>query len=56
MTETIYTTGAFCQPVKINGVFRWVVTEFNDDTFRDGKYVDIKESADSEDGLIIGGD
>ena len=37
--ERIYTTGAFVEPVLIGGVWRWVVVEFESDSFYDGDYI-----------------
>ena len=51
-----FTTGAYIQPVSYTGpngdrVFGWMVTGFEDDTFRDGKYLDVEVCADSLAGL-----
>lgn len=48
-----YTTGAILVPVFLDGRWRWVVSEFTDDTYdSDGEYVDAKEAADDMFGLI----
>ncbi|MDR1484486.1 MAG: hypothetical protein LBT09_06645 [Planctomycetaceae bacterium] len=48
----VYTTGAFLEPVKIGNQYHWVVTEFNDDTYRDGDHVSVVEYADKPEKLI----
>lgn len=56
MEATIYTTGATLQAieVEINGVkqWRWVVTSFEDDSYQNGKTIDICEYAESKDKLL----
>lgn len=37
MTSSVFTTGAFLEKVKIKGVWRWVVSEFEDNTYIDGE-------------------
>lgn len=54
--DPVYTTGAFIQPVSYVGsdgetVFGWIVTEFEDDTYRDGECLNIEVSADNLAGL-----
>lgn len=51
-----FTTGAHIAPVQINGKWRWIVTEFEDDTFVDGELVNPDSVADTEDGLIKEGE
>lgn len=52
----IYTTGAFISPTMrvINGeeVWMWVVEEFTDDSYMDGKVCSPKEFAYSSDDLL----
>jgi hypothetical protein len=57
---TIYTTGAYLQPVKITGkdgreTWRWLVSGFNDDTYLDGNLCNPVETAEMADGLLIDG-
>lgn len=56
MNTTIFTTGATLQAVevKINGVkqWRWVVIGFEDDSFQNGKTIDVCEYADDQKGLL----
>jgi hypothetical protein len=52
MIPTIFTIGAFLQPMKIQRedgreYWVWTVTEFIDDSFRDGKVFNPKESAEN---------
>jgi len=53
---TIFTTGAFLVPVKIirDGVetWRWLVTEFVDDSYYDGEYCDPVEFATEKEKLF----
>lgn len=53
----IFTTGAFLKPVKvsINGreCWMWVVTEFIDDSFKDGEVYNPIEFAESKNELLI---
>lgn len=56
----IYTTGAFLRPMRVqtndteNGwVWRWVVTEFKEDSFLDGDVYNPPESAHTEEELLI---
>jgi len=51
---TAHTMGAFIVPMKVEGVWQWVVSEFTDDTFKDGDYIYTKEWAEEREGLIIG--
>ena len=54
----IYTVGAFCAPSKWvdpdtgKEQWCWVVTEFNDDSYMDGKYVNPAEKADVREKLM----
>ena len=55
MIELAFTTGAFISPMKqADGTYRWVVTEFEDDTFIDGEEVNVQEIASKEDDLVLG--
>ena len=51
----IFTTGAFLKAIEIdiNGKrqFRWIVTQFEDDSFENGELIIPIESADSEEKL-----
>ncbi|VBB45090.1 hypothetical protein TRIP_D300067 [uncultured Paludibacter sp.] len=58
MSSIIYTTGAFLEPIKIpdkegNDVWRWVVSEFIDDSFKDGEIFNPLETAQSREILIV---
>lgn len=59
MTE-VFTTGAFVKPieVEINGVkqWRWIVDRFEDDSFANGKVVDVYEYTNTEAKLYISDD
>lgn len=52
----IFTTGAFLKAIEIdiNGKrqIRWIVTQFEDDSFENGELIIPFESADSEEKLI----
>lgn len=54
---TIYTTGAYLIPLKtiINGIdkYVWVVNEFDNDTFLNGKNCSVNVIADNKNNLII---
>jgi hypothetical protein len=53
-----YTSGAYIIPQEVTFddgtvVWRWIVDEFNDDTFNDdGEYVSVNDAADTAEGLI----
>ena len=54
----IYTNGAFCEPIRFrrrNGeiTWLWVVTEFIDDSFRNGRVVIPREEAETSEELIV---
>lgn len=53
----IFTTGAFLKPVKthLNGkeLWMWVVTEFIDDSFKDGEVYNPNEFAETQNELFI---
>lgn len=49
---TVFTTGAFIAPKLIDGEMRWIVTGFEDDTFYDGKTIDVEDRAATLEGLI----
>lgn len=51
--STVFTTGAFITPVLIEDRWRWVVTEFEDDTFIDGNDVNVVESSVNLEDLIL---
>lgn len=57
--EEIFTTGAFCYPSKWTDpdtgkvLWRWVVSGFEEDSFRNGENVNVQETADTRAGLII---
>ena len=48
-----YTTGAFITPVFIDGNWRWVVTNFDNDTYCDGVLIDPVEVSDDVEGLVL---
>ena len=57
MINTIFTTGAFLEPIKItdkqgNITWRWVVSEFTNDSFKDGEVYNPQETAMCLDELI----
>ncbi len=56
-TDKIFATGVFLQPVNctINGQeqWRWVAVGFEDDSYYDGKIIDVYDYADKIEGLII---
>ena len=57
MTPTIFTTGAHLVPIKIQKgdgkeYWIWSVSEFVDDSFRDGEVFNPKETAESLDILL----
>jgi len=47
-----YTTGAYIERIQINGVWRWAVVQFEDDTFHLGECVNVHEDSTTEDGLM----
>jgi hypothetical protein len=54
--KSAFTTGAYIQPVSYilqngNRIFGWMVTGFEEDTYRDGAYLDVEACADSLAGL-----
>jgi hypothetical protein len=49
---TVYTNGAFVQPIFYNGHWRWIVDSFEEDSFFDGDEVNTLETAYSESDLI----
>jgi hypothetical protein len=54
---TVFTTGAFLQPLKVlnrdgNRAWFWVVSEFIDDTFQDGEIYNPPEIAQSKAELL----
>ncbi len=55
--DKIFATGVFLQAieVEINGKkqWRWVAVDFEDDTYFDGKPIDIYTYADSFEKLVI---
>ncbi len=53
----IYTTGAFLKPMKVTGssgkeIWVWHVSEFNEDSFKDGETYNPKEFANSKEELL----
>jgi len=49
----IFTSGAFVTPVlQTDGMYRWVVTSFEDDTFEDGVEILPVEVSRDVDGLF----
>ena len=57
-TSCIYTTGAFVHPVEIqdkdsNRQWRWVVSQFEDDTYLDGKTCNPVVSAETCEKLLL---
>lgn len=54
--STIFTTGAFLEPIKTidslgNEIWRWVVSEFVDDSFKNGNVYNPQETASSREML-----
>ena len=54
----IFTTGSYLQPMKIkdvngNDFWIWAVSEFIDDSFKNGEVYNPKETAGSLDDLLI---
>lgn len=50
----VYTNGAHIAPIKLeDGLWHWIVMEFEDDSYMDGHYVETNEVAETEDGLIL---
>jgi hypothetical protein len=54
----IHTTGALLQPQKItdksgNEIWVWVVSEFTDDSYKDGEVFNPKETAGNLEKLLI---
>ncbi len=53
----IFTTGAFLEPVRViilgKTRWMWVVTAFEDDSFKDGDTFNPPEVADTEEKLLI---
>ena len=47
-----FTTGAHIAPVLIDRQWRWIVTNFEDDTFVDSKCRNPNEYADTQEGLV----
>ena len=56
-TDKIFATGVFLKPEKctINGKeqWRWIAVGFEDDSYYDGKVIDVYDYADSLEQLII---
>ena len=56
-TDKIFATGVFLQPVNclINGKqqWRWVAIGFEDDSYYNGKRIDVYDYADSLEDLIL---
>jgi hypothetical protein len=50
--DAIYTTGAYIFPKLIDGVWRFVVSDFEDDTYQGGEIIDLNTAADEKEGLI----
>ncbi len=49
----VFTTGAYLQPVKLlSGNWVWVVTEFDNDSFKDGEVFNPVEYAETLDNLL----
>lgn len=54
----IYTTGAFLKPMKVTDsegkeIWFWCVSEFNEDSFKDGEPYNPKEFAKSKVELLV---
>lgn len=47
-----FTTGAYVEAVEIDGEWRWIVSGFEDDTFFDGKTLNVNQSAENRDDLV----
>ena len=54
MEDTIiFTTGAYLTPKQVDGVWYWVVAEFDGDTFKDGESINNRPvSSDKLDILV----
>lgn len=55
---SIFTTGAFLQPMKVTDsegkeIWIWYVSEFIDDSFLDGEVDNPQETANSKKGLVV---
>lgn len=48
----IFTTGAFLMPVRLGNRWCWIVTGFEDSSFRDGHDVNVTEYAENKEDLI----
>lgn len=48
----IFTTGAFLMPVRLGNRWCWIVTGFEDSSFKNGHYVNVTEYAESKEDLI----
>ena len=56
--SSIYTTGAFIAPVKVtdengNDVWMWAVSQFEDDTYSDGKLCNPVVTANTSEELLL---
>lgn len=54
----IFTTGAFLQPIRVMGsegkeIWIWCVSKFIDDTFREGKVYNPKETGNTKYELMM---
>jgi len=54
----IYTTGAFLKSMKVTDsegkeIWIWYVSEFNEDSFKDGEIYNPQEFANSKENLLI---
>ena len=52
LSDTLYTTGALIQAQLVNGIMRWIVVCFVEDTFFDGNTLNPSELADTFEGLF----
>jgi hypothetical protein len=49
--ECIYTTGAYIERTLIDGVWRWVVTGFEDDTYKNGMWIHVNVESNTKENL-----
>jgi hypothetical protein len=52
MATVIFTNGAFLKSVEIEGQWHWIVTGFEDDSFKNGELFNPPVSAESEEALL----
>lgn len=52
MDEQIFTTGAYLIPIQIDDRWVWMVSSFEDETFKDGESFNPPEAAESLNELL----